>query len=654
MVSDDSGDVADTGTEDLRQRLIELEDECGNLRVFKTIADNSSEAIAISDSEGRLLYINHSHEMLFGRSLDEAKRLNYRDHYPPASIEILDREVAPALQRGESWEGRLEALDASGRCFLLWERADPIHDDEGNLLFAFGIMHDVAEEERKTKALLESEEHFRNLVEGSIQGVYVHDNFKPLFANQACADMFGYDSPDDILAVRSILDFVAPNERARAEQYGRSRLHGGEAPSRYEAHQGVRKDGSSFWMEQLVRVVKWQGKAAIQSTVIDITERKRAERALLESEQRFRDFGEAASDWFWEMDADLRFTYLSDRFFEIVGLQPEAVIGKTRGDMAGTAQIAEEPEKWRSHFDDLDAYRPIRDFEYAITGRDGETRHVLISGVPVFGKNGDFRGYRGTGTDATELIRANIALRDAKEHAEFANRAKTEFLANMSHELRTPLTIINGSSDIMVGEMFGPLDNPKYQEYARNIRDAGEHLLGLITDLLNISQIEMDKLELNESSVDIGQVAGSCHALIKGRVHDAGLTMEVETEENLPSLRADELRVKQVLLNLLSNAVKFTPAGGIVTLKAGIDEEGCHVLSAADTGVGIAPGDIDSVMASLGRTGDPLTREVQGAGIGLPLSKKLVELHGGTLELESEPGVGTTVIVRFPLERVVQ
>ena len=244
-------------------------------------------------------------------------------------------------------------------------------------------------------------------------------------------------------------------------------------------------------------------------------------------------------------------------------------------------------------------------------------------------------------------------LRKSKEEAEFANRSKTEFLANMSHELRTPLTIINGAFDIIAMEMFGSIDNAKYLDYARSAREAGDHLLGVINDLLDISQIEMNRFELNEEDLDVSEILSSCHLLVKGRAHAVGLGLDLDIGGNVSVLRGDRLRIKQVLLNLLSNAVKFTPKGGKIKLAAKPDPVGGLVFEVADTGIGIDADRIGKALNSLGEVGSPYTREIQGAGIGLPLSKKLVELHGGTLELESEIGIGTKATVRFPAERVV-
>ena len=252
-----------------------------------------------------------------------------------------------------------------------------------------------------------------------------------------------------------------------------------------------------------------------------------------------------------------------------------------------------------------------------------------------------------------ERKRMENDLKSAKEEAEFANRAKTEFLANMSHELRTPLNSIIGFSDLMSNETFGPLGHPKYGEYTNDINASGRHLLELINDILDVSRIETDNLSLDEEMVDVYRMVESCERLVCELSEFAELALKVEVSNDLPSLYVDERRVKQILLNLLTNAIKFTPTGGTVTLKARVDRDDRFVFTVSDTGQGIAPENLDMVMTPFYQGDGSLTRTHDGAGLGLPLSKSLAELHGAELTMESKLGVGTIVTVVFPTERTI-
>ena len=352
----------------------------------------------------------------------------------------------------------------------------------------------------------------------------------------------------------------------------------------------------------------------------------------------------------WIVYADTGEIFWSDEIYRIQGIEVGAEIDLEMGistyhpdDRAKVTECVRRAIEEKENFD----------FELRIIRSDGEIRYVHVTGVVRLKPNGDVDSVFGTFHDITERKRAAEALSEAKGLAEFANRAKTEFLANMSHELRTPLTIINGGAQILTTEMFGPIDNPKYLEYAENIKDAGIHLLELVSDLLDVSRIEMDRLELDEENLDVDAIISSCHALIKGRVYEEGLEFDLDIQEGLPGLRGDRRRIQQIVLNLVSNAVKFTPEGGTVALKAGIGEDGQVMISVTDTGIGIAAETLPKVLEPFAQVENVMTRSHEGAGIGLPLSKRLVELHGGTLELESELGVGTTATVRFPPGRVI-
>ncbi len=254
--------------------------------------------------------------------------------------------------------------------------------------------------------------------------------------------------------------------------------------------------------------------------------------------------------------------------------------------------------------------------------------------------------------DITDRKRAEDELRRAKEAAESANHSKSQFLANMSHELRTPLNAVLGFSEAMLHEIMGPLGDRRYRDYAKDIHNAGSHLLDIISDILDMSKIESGHFDLDAQWIDVADPIGAALRLIDGRAREAGLTLFREVAPNLPPFHADPRLIKQVLLNLLSNAVKFTPSGGKVTVGAGLMPGGGLALRVCDTGLGIAAKDIPLALKPFGQIELILSRKHGGVGLGLPLSKRLIELHGGMLEIASMPGQGTSVSAYFPPERV--
>jgi PAS domain S-box-containing protein len=253
-----------------------------------------------------------------------------------------------------------------------------------------------------------------------------------------------------------------------------------------------------------------------------------------------------------------------------------------------------------------------------------------------------------------ERERNEQILLDAKEEAELASRSKSEFLANMSHELRTPLNAIIGFAEIIGDEPMVDADAATHREYAGHIYDSGQHLLTLINDILDISKIETGSDALQEESVAIEAIIDACVVMVRERAEAGGLTLNIEMPAKpLPNLHADPRRIKQVLINLLSNAVKFTETGGVITVKAWHNSESGFIVQVVDTGIGIAVDDIPKALGRFQQVDSDLNRKYQGTGLGLPLTKALVEQHGGSLDLQSTLGVGTTVTVRLPTERVL-
>jgi two-component system cell cycle sensor histidine kinase PleC len=252
-----------------------------------------------------------------------------------------------------------------------------------------------------------------------------------------------------------------------------------------------------------------------------------------------------------------------------------------------------------------------------------------------------------------ELEQAKAISDEARSRAEAANISKSRFLAQMSHELRTPLNAILGFSEVMKSEVFGEHSVPAYKEYSADIHNSGVHLLGLINEILDLSRIEAGRYELNEESISLVAAVEDCHHLLKLRATNRGITIHELFEQDLPRIWADERAVRQVCLNLLSNAIKFTPPGGEIWLKVGWTASGGQYMSCKDSGPGIPEEEIPIVLASFGQGSNSIKSAEQGAGLGLPIAKSLIDLHGGTFILKSKLRIGTEIIVTFPPERVV-
>ena len=410
-----------------------------------------------------------------------------------------------------------------------------------------------------------------------------------------------------------------------------------------------------------LRVTRAQ--AAVEMTIMALSLRRanneleyqnrrgRPGRALRESEQRYRAIFENAGIGICQIAVGGQWLNANHTAAHILGYDNPQELLADQPDFHRRLFVNPiKRDEWFSLLEDDNQ----REFSVELAIKGHRTIWVNMSGHVVKDHDGNLRYYECTMYDITERRHAEFALIKAKEQADFANRSKSEFLANMSHELRTPLNAIIGFAEIIKDQLFGPVGQSQYVEYARDIYDSGALLLSLINDILDMSKIEAGKRALAEAVLDVEHVIQSVVRLVTSRAKMGKLHLPVvcATWAICLDLRGEERAIKQVLTNLLTNAIKFTSEGGDVTLTASTDDFGRMCIKVEDTGIGIAPEDISVALAPFGQIESALSRKNQGTGLGLPLTKALVELHGGVLDLHSEVGKGTTVTLVFPIERV--
>lgn len=345
-------------------------------------------------------------------------------------------------------------------------------------------------------------------------------------------------------------------------------------------------------------------------------------------------------------DLSVSYEYVSPGIHKVHGVTPQQVESKPEIVL----EMVHEDDRDRVQSTFEAAWRSGEDLntEYRIVTPDGQVKwvHDIARGA---GRRGTEVGiWDGIILDVTAQKESEGELRAARGEAELAGRSKAELLRNVAHELRTPLTAIIGFSEVISDQTFGPVGVEKYLEYAHDIHESADHLLAVVNDILDLSKIEAGRATLVVEDVEAAELVDSCLRLIHGRAAEARLELRRQVEESLPKLRVDPLKIKQVLINLLSNAIKFTRSGGSVTIRAASVPEGGISFSVSDTGIGIAEEDLARAIETYGRIEREAVQRVEGTGLGLPLAKALVELHGGQLHIESAAGKGTTVEVRLP------
>jgi PAS domain S-box-containing protein len=380
-----------------------------------------------------------------------------------------------------------------------------------------------------------------------------------------------------------------------------------------------------------------------------VEESRRHQDALRESHELLLRVIDAVPVAVVATDRDGRYVFVNDWFVRGTGKKAAAIIGQRPDAVSDDQHAGEETERDRRIIAGLEQPGTC---EETVRTPKGEERVLLTTKALLKDQAGRPMLVVTVALDITERKEAELTLVAAKEEAELASRSKSEFLANMSHELRTPLNAIIGFSQVMAEEVMGPLGSPRYIGYARDICASAQHLLGIISDILDVSKLEAGKVELDEEEAEIPQIVRDVLQLVAERSRALDIAVDTDIAPRLPRYRVDSLKLKQVLLNLITNAIKFSHPGGHVELSARLVKNGLEI-AVSDHGIGMDKMEIETAVTRFGQVASTWSRRHAGTGLGLPLAIGLVELHGGRLTIESVKDAGTTVRVFLPAERAL-
>jgi len=608
--------------------------------------DASGAAVWDTDLTTGQVYLSRNWAAMVGQepgamvmSVPELKNLVH-----PDDLEMLLRlqtEVLRGLRPFYAAEHRVRTAAGDWKWILSRGSVSMRDPASGRALRMSGTNFDITELKRLEEELVRAEEEKQRILDSiPAEIAYIDRRERVAFANKMYLEQLGV--PLNRAAGRSLRELVG--EQVYGGIWSRAALALAGYPVEFELREQIPAGGTR---ELSVRYVPDTARdGAVRGffyLAIDITDRKRVEQALAESEGRFRGLTRLSSDWYWEQDADYRFTYVSEGLREHFGLDPARLLGERWHEEADVHLVEGNWDHFRQQ---LESRQPFRDLLLQHEAPDGRKRYARVSGEPVSDADGGFLGYRGVGRNVTAEVRGEQELMAAKAAAENANQAKSDFLSNMSHELRTPLGAILGFGQLLE-EDVASLPSALHRQWVNSIVRAGWHLLGLVNEVLDLARIEAGRIELSLDGVSIEDLVDECRGEIAALAAKREIKVTAETAGTLYA-RADRMRLRQVLLNLLSNAVKYNRDGGEVHVSARATGNIVRV-AVSDTGQGIAGERMSELFQPFKRLGAERSK-VEGFGLGLSITRHLVEMMEGRMGVESEPGRGSTFWFELPLD----
>lgn len=513
------------------------------------------------------------------------------------------------------------------------------------------LNREVVEREKLYQALRRTEKENRAVIDAVSDIIFeTSTDGELLFLNDTWQKITGF-SPDRSLG-RNLFDLLYMQDQAE-QRNNLVQLVKGKKQS-YRAFTRLRTaDGTFRAVELAVSMLRQDENKNMRvvGTITDVEERRRAERALSEAERKYRAIVENAAGGIYQVTPEGVYLSANPAMARILGYESSDEILRDVRD--ANADIYVNPRERERNLRDALRSGGLN-VESEIRCKDGRVIWVQENLRGVKDESGQLLYFEGSMEDITQRKLTEIALRSAKVESDLASRAKSEFLANMSHELRTPLNAIIGFSDIIQTQAFGDVGRPEYLEYARDINESGKRLLQVINDILDMSRIEAGERQLNEGVVDLGKIVPGILDMMGQKIEANKMIVSNFITAGTPKLIGELHAVKQMLVNLLSNAVKFTPEGGRISIQAELDGEGQLHVSVTDTGIGLTDEEIEKALSPFGQVNASLDKSESGTGLGLTLVQSLMALHGGSFELFSQKGIGTTATLIFPPKRVSQ
>jgi len=547
---------------------------------------------------------------------------------------------------------------SAGHYMWLHVRAIQLKMPEGGRSRTIGLVRDVSTSVLAQRAMADSERKFRNLIEGSLQGVLILRDLKPLFCNQALARIFGYERIEEVLDQDDLLVHV-PYERIAETKGEWERALKRELEGKVRRTKILDRAGRSRWIEIVERLIQWEGQPARQLAVLDVTEQEAFQSQLLASEERFRLLADNVSDIITLYDQDQVLRYVSPSIERVAGYKPEEVVGR---DMYCLVMPGEEPSReerarlaaepvlgahiWRlRHKNGTPIW--VESTSSRVPQPDGRRGYAVVSALRDVTERvareielGAARDRLKNQADELTILAQNLEME--RERAEQANAAKSQFLAMMSHELRTPMTGVMGMADLLLMSEL----TPEQDDLTKLLKRSARSLLDLLNDILDFSKIEAGQLEIESIGFDLSEVISDIVNLFAPIASERGVVLESRSPPLYWNIiKGDPKRLRQVLSNLVGNAIKFTEAGRITLAFeqiAGIGDSLKLQFSVTDTGIGISNEDLAKLFRPFVQADVSTSRKYGGTGLGLAISRRLVEAMGGDISVTSEVGRGST------------